>query len=65
MLFFEPLYGSYDIRKDTASKTIGYEHSYTHNYVYLLENAGIQVLRNEERQVMGYRMLILLAHNKK
>jgi SAM-dependent methyltransferase len=63
IFFIEPLYGDYDINKDTASKIIGYEHSYTHNYVHLLEMAGIEVINHEERESMGQRMLIVLAYN--
>jgi|GEM_PF-1301760 len=63
MIFLiEPLYGSYDINKDTASEIIGQEHSYTHNYVHLLEIEGIEVISHEEREVMGHRMLIVLAY---
>jgi hypothetical protein len=64
MIFFiEPLYGNYDLTKDTASRIIGSEHSYTHNYVHLLRSAGIEVISHEERKVMGFRNLIVLAYN--
>lgn len=51
------------MNKDTASKIIGYEHSYTHNYVHLLKMAGIEVISHEERESMGQRMLIVLAYS--
>ena len=61
VFFIEPLYGSYDLTRDTASQIIGYEHSYTHNYVHLLEATGVTIIRREERKVMGYRNLIVLG----
>jgi len=63
IFFIDPLYGNYDINKDTASEIIGHEHSYTHNYVHLLEIEGIEVISHEERAAMGHRMLIVLAYN--
>lgn len=62
VLFNEPLYGDFDIKTDKASKVLGYEYSYSHNYVYLLQAAGAQIFRCEERAVMDYRMLLVLAY---
>ena len=62
VFFIEPLHGSYDINKNFTTQIIGYEHSYTHNYVYLLGAEGIEIIRHEEREVLGYRMLIVLAY---
>jgi len=64
IFLIEPLYGRYDLSQDFASRIIGKEHTYSHNYVYLLETAGIKIIRYEEREVMGYRMLIVLAFNE-
>jgi SAM-dependent methyltransferase len=63
VLLIEPLHGDYDLNQDRRSKIIGYEYSYTHNYVHLLETAGFKVIHYEERQVMHHRMLIVLADN--
>jgi hypothetical protein len=63
VLLIEPLHGDYDLNQDRRSQIIGYEYSYTHNYVYLLETTGFKVIHYEERQVMNHRMLIVLADN--
>jgi hypothetical protein len=62
LFLIEPIYGDYDIHREITSQIIGYEHSYTHNYVHLLEAAGIEVISHEEREVIGCRMLIVLAY---
>jgi Methyltransferase domain len=62
LFLIEPIYGDYDIHRETTSKIIGYEHSYTHNYVHLLEAANIKVISHEEREAVGCRMLIVLAY---
>jgi hypothetical protein len=62
VLLNEPLYGDFDIKTDKTSKVLGYENSYSHNYVHLLQTAGAQILRYEERAVMDYRMLLVLAY---
>lgn len=62
LLFIEPIYGEYDIERDTKSMVIGYEHSYTHNYVHLLKIAGVDVLHYEEKEMMGHRLLVTLAY---
>jgi hypothetical protein len=58
----EPLHGDFDIETDKVSKVIGYEHSYTHNHIHLLQAAGAQILRHEERSVMNYRWLLVVAY---
>jgi hypothetical protein len=62
LFLIEPIYGDYDLDQDTTSKIIGHEHSYTHNYVYLLEATGIEVISYEERESVGCRMLIVTAY---
>ncbi len=65
LLLIEPLHGDYDTSTETNSRILGYEQSYTHNYVHLLKAGGLEVASSEERQVMGFRMQIVLAHIKK
>lgn len=62
VLLNEPLYGDFDIQTDKASRVLGYEYSYSHNYVHLLQAAGAQILRCEERSVIDYCMLLVLAY---
>ncbi len=61
VLLNEPLHGDFDLEVDKTSNVIGYEHSYTHNHLHLLQAAGAQILHHEERFVMNYRWLIVLA----
>lgn len=62
VLLNEPLYGDFDIETDKSSQVLGQEYSYSHNYVHLLRTAGAQILRYEERSVMDYRLLLVLAY---
>lgn len=61
VLLNEPLYGDFDINTDKASKVSGAEFSYSHNHPHLLKTAGAQILHQEEKDLMGHRMLTVLA----
>lgn len=61
VLVIEPLYGDYDPQVETASRVVGNEHSFCHPHAHLLVSSGFTLLRREERQVAGNRMVIVLA----
>lgn len=64
ILLIEPIHGDFDLEKDEHSKIIGFEHSYTHNYPKLLQNAGIELLKSGEIEAQSPRMFYFLAYIK-
>lgn len=62
LLLVEPLADNYPLVGSEPSRVHGPEMSYSHNYPYLLQCAGMQLLFQQERRLMDHRMLILLAH---
>ena len=62
VLFFnEPIYDDYDYAVDNASRIVGSEFTYNHNYVYLFEEVGIDLVRYEERDAFGYRVVLAIG----
>jgi cyclopropane fatty-acyl-phospholipid synthase-like methyltransferase len=62
IFLIEPIYGDYDLKTDKTSRIIGKEHSYTHNYIQLLEKSGIIVIHQEEIRSIGMRNLVVFAY---
>jgi SAM-dependent methyltransferase len=61
-LLVEPLADNYPLVGSEPSRVHGPEMSYSHNYPYLLQCAGMQLLFQQERRLMDHRMLVLLAN---
>ena len=61
LLFIEPLAPDHDLRTEPHSKPWGDELSYSHNYPHWFEVLGLQTIECEERQVMGYRMMMIMG----
>jgi SAM-dependent methyltransferase len=61
VLFIEPLSLEFDLTRQTDSRVLGREFSYSHNYPRLLKDAGFEILIEEERPWPNYRMLVVLA----
>ena len=62
ILFFnEPIYDDYNYAVDTASRIVGSEYTYNHNYAYLFEEVGIELVRCEERDAFGYRVVLAIG----
>ncbi len=62
LLLVEPLADNYPLVGSEPSRVHGPEMSYSHNYPYLLQRAGMQLLFQQERRLMDHRMLVLLAN---
>ena len=62
ILFFnEPVYEDYDYTVDTDSRIVGSEFTYNHNYVHLFKEIGIDMIRCEERNAFGYRVILVIG----
>jgi len=61
LLLIEPIYRDFDIQMETESRVLGFEHSYSHNYVHLLQNSGYELQDYEERQTPDARWIIVQA----
>ena len=62
LIFFnEPIYADYDYAVDTASRVVGSEFTYNHNYIYLFEELEIELVRCEERDAFGYRVVLAIG----
>lgn len=48
LLLIEPVVADYDLEREVRSRPYGYELSMTHNYPYLLAQAGFRELRRQE-----------------
>lgn len=57
----EPIGVDHDIDRDVASQPYGYERSFSHNYVHLLQEAGFEILHRSEYRDGGHRLLRLIA----
>jgi hypothetical protein len=57
----EPIAVDYDLERETASRPYGDEHSFSHNYVHLLEGAGFRMLHRSEFREGSHRLLRLVA----
>lgn len=62
ILLVEPLADNYPLVGSEPSGVHGPEMSYSHNYPYLLQSAGMQLLFQQERRLMDHRMLVVLAN---
>lgn len=62
LIFFnEPIYDDFDYAVDKASRVVGSEFTYNHNYIYLFEELGIEMVRCEERDAFGYRVVLAIG----
>jgi len=61
ILIFEPVAEDHDLSSEKISKPHGAELSFSHNYPYLFQRAGLEIINSEEACVDGYRMLMLFA----
>jgi hypothetical protein len=57
----EPIAVDYDLARETASRPYGDEHSFSHNYVHLLEKAGFCILHQSEFRDGSHRLLRIVA----
>lgn len=56
----EPVYEDFDMKGETRSRTCGQEHSFSHNYRYLLEKAGYDIVHYQEPE-MEFRWVMIVA----
>jgi SAM-dependent methyltransferase len=56
----EPIDGAYDLERETASRVLGAELSFSHNYPRLLQEAGFRI-RWQQEVKSGFRWLMLVA----
>jgi hypothetical protein len=56
----EPIYDNYDLSKDTASRSSGMEHSFSHNHRHLLESAGFEIKYQNESE-LDFRWMTIVA----
>ena len=57
----EPLGLDHDLETETGSPPYGYERSFSHNYVFLLQEAGFEILHRSEYVSGNHRLLRLVA----
>lgn len=57
----EPLAFSHDLRQDQGSHVFGQEHSFSHNYARLLQEAGFDIRYHKELYIEGIRWIMLLT----
>jgi SAM-dependent methyltransferase len=57
----EPLGLEHDLETETGSPPYGYERSFSHNYVFLLKEAGFEILHRSEYVSGNHRLLRLIA----
>jgi hypothetical protein len=57
----EPVGLDHDLDRDVASSPYGTEHSFSHNYLHLLREAGFQVLYSSDFRRGQHRLLRILA----
>jgi SAM-dependent methyltransferase len=57
----EPLCDNHDLEKHVSSRMYGDENSFSHNYPYLLRQAGFSVQSFSENHAYGYRWIVLMA----
>ena len=56
----EPLYNDYDLDAESASRSSGQEHSFSHNYPRLLQEAGFELVFRSEPE-MEFRWFMIVA----
>lgn len=59
----EPLAPGHDLASQADSFVFGCENTFSHNYPYLCDTAGLEVLDQEEIAVDGQRWLLLIARS--
>jgi hypothetical protein len=57
----EPLGVDHDLDADPSSQPYGYERSFSHNYVHILQEAGFEILHRSEYRSGNHRLLRLVA----
>lgn len=57
----EPLGLDHDLETEKGSPPYGYERSFSHNYVHLLQEAGFEILHRSEYRDGSHRLLRLVA----
>jgi SAM-dependent methyltransferase len=57
----EPLGLDHDLETEMGSPPYGYERSFSHNYVFLLKEAGFEILHRSEYVSGSHRLLRLIA----
>ena len=57
----EPVYDNFDYAVDTNSRIAGAEFTYNHNYDYLFAATELTMIRCEERNAFGYRVITAIG----
>ncbi len=60
----EPLDAAHDLATENSSRTYGFENSWSHNYLHLLREAGLQVGFEKEVRFQSMRWQLLIAGDR-
>lgn len=61
VFLIEPVDRKFNLSADKHSSVLGAEFSFSHNYPYMLENLGFNMVLSKEIDAEGYRTLVLIA----
>lgn len=59
----EPIDPAYDLAKETASRSFGWEQTWSHHYPHLLRQAGLRLIYTRELLVNDVRWQLVIAGN--